>query len=83
MREMKLVAYRDRCGDTIRYDLTVTAKVSLTPDQLLYKGLVQAKLRVKAGLELHIESQDEWHDELRRLIEEHKVVRVEGAESVR
>ena len=80
MREMKLVAYRDRSGDTVRYDLAVTAQVSLTPYQLLNIGWVQFKLRTEAGLELKVESQVEWEDVLRRLIAERDVVKVEGEE---
>ena len=80
MQEMKLVRYRDGRGNTIRYDLTLTAQVSLTPFQLLNIGWVQFAFRTEAGLELKVESQAEWDDVLRRLVAERDVVRAEGEE---
>ena len=80
MQEMTLVAHKNRRGRTFRYELIVTAKVSLTPDQLLSCPATRRKLQKNAGIRLEPISPRVWDDVLRSLLKELVDIVIEGDE---
>ena len=81
MLEMELIEYRDSDDHTIRFELVIVGRASLTPGELRDRRRALHKIRSEIGLSPLVESQRDWEKSLAVLLAERTVIRVPDSKS--